>query len=152
MKIILFQPEIPQNTGNIVRTCNVTNTSLVLVKPLGFSIHTKKLKRAGLDYWEDTDIEIIEDLEKYLKETAFPFFFFSSKAKKQYSEISYPKDSLLIFGSETKGLDPIFWEQWPENFVKIPLASSARCLNLSNAVAIATYEYSRQHNFNNFLP
>src|SRR5690348_12782895 len=104
MKIGLFQPQIPQNTGNIVRTCAATNTSLLLVRPLGFSTASRWLKRAGLDYWDNVRIEEIDDLEGYLEKAEHPFFFFSSKAKASYTEASYEADSLLLFGSETAGL------------------------------------------------
>src|SRR5947208_1555796 len=104
MKIVLFQPQIPQNTGNIVRTCSVTGNELILVAPLGFSVNDRWLKRAGLDYWEGVPVSVIEDLEKYLEETGLPFYFFSSKVTKKYTELEISKDSILIFGSETSGL------------------------------------------------
>lgn len=148
MKIILFEPQIPQNAGNVVRTCSVTNSSLVLVKPLGFSTSSRQVKRAGLDYWDDTNIEIIDDLKTYLAETPSPFTFFSSKSEKLYTEVSYTQESMLIFGSENTGLDPYFFETYPENFVTLPMQTNARCLNLSNAVAIGLYEALRQNNFN----
>lgn len=144
MKVVLFQPQIPQNTGNAVRTCACTGSGLVLVRPLGFSINDRWLKRAGLDYWENVPIEIIDDLELYLKQTSSSFFFFSSKATKKYTEVAYDKDSLLIFGSETAGLSPVFFENWPENFVNIPMLPEARCLNLATSVGIGVYEAIRQ--------
>ncbi len=147
MKIILFNPEIPQNTGNIIRTCSVTNTSLILVRPLGFSTSSRMLKRSGLDYFDNVDIVEIDDLETYLANTSFPFYFFSSKVKKSYSEISYPKDALLIFGSETKGLSPLFLEKYPNNFATVPMRENSRCLNLANTVSIVLYEALRQQNF-----
>jgi len=145
MEVILYQPEIPQNTGNIVRTCSVTGASLTLVRPLGFSISDKTLKRAGLDYWNEVSIKYIDDLEDYLLSTSHNFYFFSSKATKNHFEIQYDSDDLLIFGSETQGLNPKFFQKWPERFVKIPMISKARCLNLSNSVAIALYEALRQN-------
>lgn len=146
MKIVLVEPQIPQNTGNIVRTCKVTNTELVLVHPLGFSISEKALKRAGLDYWDGTKIEEIHDLETYL--SSFPsFFFFSSKAKNNYTQVDYLPNSLLIFGSETKGLPSFCWKKWPEKFVTIPMVENVRCLNLSNAVSVGLYEGLRQLGF-----
>ena len=147
MEIILFRPEIPQNTGNIVRTCSVTNTKLTLVKPLGFSISDKTLKRAGLDYWSAAEIQTIDDLEAYLLNANRPFYFFSSKSEKSYTEISYTNETILIFGSETSGLPSHFFEKWPEKFYTLPMAEHARCLNLSNTVAIALYEGLRQLNF-----
>lgn len=147
MKIVLFQPQIPQNTGNIARTCAATGTGLVLVKPLGFSTQSRHLKRAGLDYWDGVNVEEIDDLPLYLRSTKSPFFFFSSKATAPYSKATYSSDSLLIFGSETAGLDPVFWADWPDRFFTIPMKEGARCLNLANSAAIVLYEALRQHNF-----
>lgn len=148
MIVILFQPEIPQNTGNIVRTCNVTNTDLILVRPLGFSTSSRMLKRSGLDYWDEVNIKEIDDLNLFLENTSSPFYFFSSKVTKKYSEVKYGADSILIFGSETKGLPEIFKKKWEENFVTIPMKENSRCLNISNSVSIALYEALRQQNFN----
>jgi len=147
MKIILFQPQIPQNTGNIVRTCSVAGAGLVLVRPLGFSTNARQLKRAGLDYWSTLAIEEIDDLEGYLQSTACPFYFFSSKAQKLYTEVKYTKESLLIFGNETTGLPPLFRQTYPERFVTLPMKPCQRCLNLANSAAIALYEAWRQQDF-----
>lgn len=147
MKIILYQPQIPQNTGNIVRTCAVTGTSLVMVRPLGFSTQDRWLKRAGLDYWEGVKVSFIDDLESYLDKFSGSFFFFSSKATQLYTSISYDADSCLIFGSETTGLPPVFHEKWPERFVTIPMIPGARCLNLATSAGIAVYEAWRQQGF-----
>lgn len=147
MRIILYQPQIPQNTGNIVRTCSVSNSKLTLIEPLGFSTSERMLKRAGLDYWDQADIEILPSLEELLKNHAGAFYFFSSKAKKNYTNVGYTPNDLLIFGSETRGLDPYFLKRWPEKFLHIPMSSHARCLNLSNAVAIVIYEALRQQDF-----
>jgi len=144
LQIILFQPQIPQNTGNIVRTCSVTGTDLVLVKPLGFSTSDRWLKRSGLDYWEGVDVEMIDDLMEYLEKKTTPFYFLSSKAKKQYTDIHYTPADALIFGSETSGLPEIFLERWPERFVTIPMLPGARCLNLATSVGITLYEALRQ--------
>lgn len=147
MKIILFQPQIPQNTGNIVRTCSATGTSLVLVRPLGFSTASRHLKRAGLDYWDGVEVEEIDDLHEYLLHQKNDFFFFSSKGTKCYTKVPYTNDSILIFGSETHGLDPKFFNLYPEKFYKIPMIKDARCLNLSNSAAIVLYEGLRQNDF-----
>ena len=147
MKIVLFQPQIPQNTGNIVRTCSATGAGLVLVRPLGFSTKSRHLKRAGLDYWDTVVIEEIDDLEAYLQETERPFFFFSSKATRAYTDAPLTSQSLLIFGSETTGLSDSFWEKWPENFYTIPMRKETRCLNLANSAAIVLYEALRQTHF-----
>lgn len=144
VKIILFQPQIPQNTGNIVRTCSVTGIGLILVRPLGFSITDRWLKRAGLDYWEGVDVQLIDDLEQFLLHSSSNFYFFSSKASKYYTDVCYKPDDLLIFGSETAGLPPQFFEKWPERFVKIPMLPQSRCLNLATSVGIAAYEAVRQ--------
>ncbi len=144
MQIILFQPEIPQNTGNIVRTCAATGASLILVRPLGFSLSNRYLKRAGLDYWEDVSISEIDDLAQFLDQTNDPFVFFSSKATKSYTDAPFSSNSLLIFGSETQGLPPYFHEKWPHLFYTIPMKSNARCLNLANSAAIVLYEALRK--------
>ncbi len=147
MKIVLFEPQIPQNAGNIVRTCSATGASLVLVHPLGFSTSSRHLKRAGLDYWDGVDVEETRNLEDFLDESQSPFFFFSSKASKPYTEAPYTDDSLLIFGSETAGLPPHFFQKWEKNFYTIPMRKEARCLNLANSAAIVLYEAMRQNQF-----
>lgn len=147
MNIILFQPQIPQNTGNIVRTCSVTGANLYLVKPLGFSVSNRRLKRAGLDYWEGVNVNFIDDLPSFLDNTSARFFFFSAHAQKSYTEVDYEPEDYLIFGSETAGFDQIFWERWPESFYTIPKRKETRCLNLANAVSIVLYEAWRQQNF-----
>lgn len=144
MKIVLFQPQIPQNTGNIVRTCSVTGCELMLVRPLGFSITNRWLKRAGLDYWEGVQVEIIDDLFSLLEKTENPFYFLSSKAKKLYTEVKFGKNDWLIFGSETGGLPPSYQERWPDKFATIPMLPGARCLNLATSVGIVTFEALRQ--------
>lgn len=147
MIIVLYQPEIPQNTGNIVRTCSVTDTDLVLVKPLGFTTSDKYLKRAGLDYWNEVNILYIDDFENYLNELKSPFYFLSSKATVSYSDVSYTKDTHIIFGSETTGLPSYIHEKYPEKMITIPMKKKARCLNLSNAASIVLYEGLRQQGF-----
>lgn len=147
MKIILFHPQIPQNTGNIARTCAVTGTDLILVRPLGFSTASRHMKRAGLDYWDDLHVQEIDDLLDYLDKTPCPFCFYSSKAQNLYTASSYTIDHQLIFGSETSGLADIFWQKWPEKFFRIPMKEGARCLNLSCSVSIVLFEALRQLNF-----
>ena len=147
MKIILYRPKIPQNTGNIVRTCSVTGNALILVKPLGFSVSNRMLKRAGLDYWENVSVNFIEDLESFLDKTTEPFFFFSSKSQTCYTSATYTKDAILIFGSEDEGLPLSFREKWPDCFFTIPMRKNSRCLNLSNAASIVIYEAWRQQGF-----
>jgi tRNA (cytidine/uridine-2'-O-)-methyltransferase len=145
MQIILFQPEIPQNTGNIIRTCFLTGASLILVRPLGFSLSERQLKRAGLDYFKQFSFEEIDNLEEYLSQTKHPFYFFSSKVKTLYTSVNYSPDSILIFGSETSGLPSLYHEKYVNNFVTIPMKNSTRSLNLSNTVAIGAYEVIRQN-------
>ncbi|MGE5195765.1 MAG: tRNA (cytidine(34)-2'-O)-methyltransferase [Anaerolineae bacterium] len=147
MDVVLFQPEIPQNTGNIVRTCSVTGCGLILVRPLGFSISNRHLKRAGLDYWKEVQISFIDDLTEFLENTCNSFYFFSSRAERCYSDVDYQMSDLLIFGSETKGLPMIFRQRWPDKFCKIPMKEESRCLNLANAASIAIYEAWRKQGF-----
>ena len=147
MKIVLVSPQIPQNTGNIVRTCKVTGCSLILVEPLGFSISDRALKRAGLDYFDGVDVQVVRSLESLLESTDAPFYFYSSHASKSYAEVDYSLDAYLIFGSETAGLPPIFLEKWPERFLTIPMKKNSRCLNLANAASIVLYEAWRQNGF-----
>lgn len=146
MKVVLYQPDIPQNTGNIARTCALTGTSLALVRPIGFSMATRHLKRAGLDYWTDVTVDCIDHINDILS-TPFPFYFFSSKATEPHTSISYTHQDILIFGSETKGLPIELWEKWPDRFYTIPMKENGRCLNLSNSVAIVLYEAWRQLEF-----
>jgi tRNA (cytidine/uridine-2'-O-)-methyltransferase len=147
VKVVLFCPQIPQNTGNIVRTCAVTGNELILVRPLGFSTSNRKLKRAGLDYWEGIQVHFIDDLEEYLLQSSDPFYFFSSHAETYYTEVNYHSDAILIFGSETSGLPSQFHEKWKDSFYTIPMRKETRCLNLSNAVSIVVYEAWRQQHF-----
>ena len=145
--IVLFEPQIPQNAGNIVRTCKVTGAKLVLVKPLGFSTSNSALKRAGLDYWDGVDVELIDDLPLWLSQTNSPFYFFSSHAKKLYSDVSYTPGCIFIFGSETSGLPSYFHQTWPELFLTLPMVKNSRCLNLANTASIVIYEAWRQIGF-----
>lgn len=147
MKVVLFNPQIPHNTGAIVRLCAVTGCSLTLVPPLGFSLASRHLKRAGLDYWEGVDVAVEENIEQILAELKQPFYCFSSKAKTLYTDVQYTSDTWLIFGSETSGLPPSWQERWPDQFVTIPMLPDQRCLNLANSVSIGVYEGWRQAGF-----
>lgn len=148
MEVILFQPEIPQNAGNIARTCSVTGSRLTLVRPLGFSTSSRHLKRAGLDYWEGLDVQIIDSLEEYLSAAPeIPFYFFSTKGSHFYTEIPFETNCRLIFGSETAGLPLWIHEKWGHLFYKIPMRPATRSLNLANAAAIVLYEAYRQKQF-----
>lgn len=144
--IILYQPQIPQNTGNIVRTCSATGSRLRLVPPLGFRTEDKDLKRAGLDYWDGVDVATLEDFPAFLaKAPRESLFFFSSHAKQSHFEGTYPENSFLIFGSETKGLPDWIHKEYSDRFFCIPMIEKTRCLNLSNSVAIGLYEAIRQN-------
>lgn len=147
MKVILYNPQIPQNTGNIVRTCKITGSDLILIPPLGFDISHSKCQRAGLDYWDMVHIKYITNLSSYLRSTTNNFYFFSSKANSIYSDIEYKFDDILIFGSETSGLPSYLKKEWPNHFYTIPMLETNRCLNLSNSVAIILYEAWRQLGF-----
>lgn len=146
MKVVLFQPQIPQNTGNIARTCSVTGTPLYLVEPLGFQVNDRWLKRAGLDYWDQLQSHLIDSLDAFI--SAYPhFYFFSSKAKKRYTDVQYEPEAALIFGSENGGLPEHLFNLYPDRFVTLPMLEGARCLNLATSVGIALYEALRQQNF-----
>ena len=145
LNIVLVEPEIPQNTGNIARTCAATGARLHIVKPMGFEIDDKKLKRAGLDYWYLLDLTYYENIDEFFeKNRDGKFFFFTTKAQKTHSDVEYTDKSFLIFGKETKGLPEELLLEHPEECVRIPMIDDARSLNLSNAVAIGTYEALRQ--------
>ncbi len=149
MNIVLVEPEIPQNTGNIARTCAATGAKLHLVRPLGFEIDDKKLKRAGLDYWHFLDITYYDSLQQFLEtKKGCPMFYYTTKAPRNHTEIQYPEDCYLLFGKETKGLPEWLLKDNYDDCVRIPMISESRSLNLSNAVAVAAYEYLRQHGFN----
>lgn len=148
INIVLVEPEIPQNTGNIARTCAATGASLHLVKPLGFEIDDRKLKRAGLDYWDKLDITYYENLFEFLeKNKDEAMFFFTTKAKRKYTDAKYPGRVFIVFGKETKGLPEELLYQNPEKCVRIPMRDTLRSLNLSNSVAVAVYEVLRQRDF-----
>lgn len=148
--IVLVEPEIPQNTGNIVRTCAAVGAALHLVKPLGFSVEDRYLKRAGLDYWQDANIIYYDSFDELRqKYPSNDFFFCTTKAYKSYSEIFYPKDYFLVFGKETAGLPEEMLMKNLDNCIRIPMKENIRSLNLSNSVAIILYESLRQNGFMN---
>lgn len=148
LNIVLVEPEIPQNTGNIARTCAATGASLHLVRPLGFSVSDKSLKRAGLDYWHMLDITYYDDLNDFFEKTKCgKYFYFSTKATHRHSDIEYPDNCYIVFGKETKGLPEELLLKNPETTVRIPMLEDARSLNLSNSVAIAVYEILRQWDY-----
>jgi tRNA (cytidine/uridine-2'-O-)-methyltransferase len=147
LNIVLVEPEIPQNTGNIARTCAATGARLHLVRPLGFEIDDRRLKRAGLDYWWLLDITIYDGLDDFFARCPGPFYYFSTKGRHVYSDISYPDGCYLVFGKETKGLPEKLLKANPDTTVRLPMLGDARSLNLSNSVAVGAYEALRQWGF-----
>ena len=148
VNIVLYSPEIPQNTGNISRTCAVTGAKLHIIKPIGFEISDRTLKRAGLDYWDKLDVTYYENYEEFFRQNGSePIFFFSAHGKKSYAEIEYPNGVFLVFGRESVGLPKELIEENIDRCVRIPMRKTLRCLNLSNSVAIAVYEALRQGGF-----
>ena len=146
--IVLVEPEIPQNTGNIARTCAVTGCVLHLVGPLGFSIDDRQLKRAGLDYWYMLDIRSYESYDAFVRANPqAPAYYLSTKAPARYDQVRYQDGDYLVFGRETRGLNEALLEANLDRCLRIPMAGDARSLNLSNAVAIVTYEALRQLGF-----
>ncbi|HSR53570.1 MAG TPA: tRNA (cytidine(34)-2'-O)-methyltransferase [Acidobacteriota bacterium] len=146
MRIALIHPQIPPNTGNVARLCAATRTELHLVRPLGFEISDRHLRRAGLDYWEFLDLAVHDDWEAFLDSVPEPsLHFFSKKARRSYVEADLSGDVSLVFGSETQGLHQALWQRFPKRFWRIPLFHpGVRSLNLSSAVAAAAYESLRQ--------
>lgn len=150
LHIVLVEPEIPQNTGNIARTCAAVGATLHLVEPLGFSVSDKYLKRAGLDYWDSVEIHYHKNFDSLRKQYIdLPFYYVSTKGSLVYSEISYPDECFFVFGKETRGLPEELLIENYSSCIRIPMRSTIRSLNLSNSVAIVTYEFLRQKNFIN---
>ena len=148
--IVLLEPEIPQNTGNIARTCAATGAALHLIRPMGFEIDDKKLKRAGLDYWDKLDITYYDGLADFMARHAnASIYYFTTKAPKAYTEVIYPDEVFIMFGKESAGLPEELLFANRERCVRIPMREHLRSLNLSNSVAIAVYEILRQSDFSN---
>ena len=146
--IVLFEPEIPQNTGNVARTCAATGASLHLIRPLGFTVDDKKLKRAGLDYWDKLDITYYDGLTDFFeKHGDKTIYYFTTKARHTFADVTYPDEVYLMFGKESAGLPEELLLSHKETAVRIPMRDKLRSLNLSNSVAIAVYEVFRQHEF-----
>ena len=145
--IVLVEPQIPQNTGNIARTCAATGAALHLVGPMGFSITDAKLKRAGLDYWHLLNVRNYTSLNDFFDKNNGPYYYFTTKAPLRYIDVSYMEDAFLVFGREDAGLPEALLFENQKHCVRLPMISGARSLNLSNAVAIAVYEVLRQHDF-----
>lgn len=153
LNLVLVEPEIPQNTGNIARTCALTGARLHLVGPLGFQIDDRRLKRAGLDYWHLLDISYYDNLDAFFSKNKGSFFYFSTKGRHIHSDMQYPDGCYLVFGKETAGLPEELLKANPESCVRIPMLNNpdARSLNLSNSAAIAAYEVLRQWNYPDML-
>jgi tRNA (cytidine/uridine-2'-O-)-methyltransferase len=151
LNIVLVEPEIPQNTGNIARTCAATGARLHIIEPMGFRIDDKKLKRAGLDYWYLLDITYYPSIEDFFEKNKGDFYFLTTKGRKIYSEEKFSGETYIIFGKETKGLPEELLKEHPEECLRVPMIDQARSLNLSNTVALVTYEILRQWNFEGLL-
>ena len=149
LNIVLVEPEIPQNAGNIVRTCAVTGSKLHMVRPLGFEVSDKYLKRAGLDYWHFVDISYYDSIEEVMDKfyTGDNFWFFSTKSKLIHSDAKYKDGDFLVFGKETKGLPESLLEKHYDECVRIPMLNETRSLNLSNSVCVGVYEALRQFGY-----
>lgn len=152
MNIILHEPEIPLNTGNIGRTCVATGTKLHLIRPLGFDVDDKAIKRAGLDYWKEIDVTYYDDFEDFLaKNPNAKIYMATTKARKTYADVKYEKDCFIMFGKESAGIPEEILLDYKDTCIRIPMLEKYRSLNLSNSVAIILYEALRQNNFDHFL-
>lgn len=151
LNIVLVEPEIPQNTGNIARTCAATNARLHIVGPMGFSVDDRYLKRAGLDYWHLLDITYYSSLDDFFEKNSGEYFFFTTKALHRHTDIRYPDNAYLFFGKETAGLPEELLKENSDRCVRIPMINDARSLNLSNSVAIGVYEVLRQWEYPELL-
>lgn len=150
LNIVLFEPEIPANTGNIGRTCVATNTRLHLIEPLGFRLDEKSLKRAGMDYWKDLDVTTYIDFQDFLdKNPGAKIYMATTKAPNVYTEVQYEKDCYIMFGKESAGIPEEILVQHKEDSIRIPMVGDIRSLNLGNSVAVVLYEALRQHGFEN---
>lgn len=148
MNIVLLEPEMPGNTGNIGRTCVATGTSLHLIEPLGFKLNDKNIKRAGLDYWDKLDVSIYVNFEEFLEcNRGAKLYMATTKALSTYSEVKYQEDSFIVFGKESKGIPEEILMEYKDTAVRIPMKDKTRSLNLSNSVSIILYEALRQNNF-----
>ena len=148
MNIVLLEPEIPANTGNIGRTCVATGTKLHLIKPLGFDISDKAVRRAGMDYWKDLDLSVYETFEEFLtKNPGAKIYMATTKGQHVYTEVKYEPDCYIMFGKESAGIPEEILVKHPDNCIRIPMLSEIRSLNLSNSVAVVLYEALRQNHF-----
>jgi len=148
LNIVLLEPEIPANTGNIGRTCVATKTTLHLIEPMGFKLNEKQIKRAGLDYWKDLDYKVYDCLDDFLKKNNYPkIYMATTKALKSYTEVKYDPDCYIMFGKESAGIPEELLMANKENCIRIPMADDTRSLNLGNSVAVILYEALRQNGF-----
>jgi hypothetical protein len=148
MNIVLHEPEIPANTGNIGRTCVATGTSLHLIKPLGFDISDKAVRRAGMDYWKELDLRVYENFEEFVeKNPGARIYMATTKARKAYTEVEYKENDFIMFGKESAGIPEEILVKYEETSVRIPMIGEIRSLNLSNSVSIILYEALRQQDF-----
>ena len=148
LNIVLFEPEIPSNTGNIGRTCVATGTRLHLIEPLGFRLNEKAIQRAGMDYWNDLDVTTYLNYEDFLaKNPGAKIYMATTKARQTYAEVHYEEDCYIMFGKESAGIPEEILVQHPDTVIRIPMNENIRSLNLANSVAIVLYEALRQHNF-----
>lgn len=148
LNIVLFEPEIPSNTGNIGRTCVATGTRLHLIEPLGFRLNEKAIQRAGMDYWNDLDVTTYLNYEDFLaKNPGAKIYMATTKARQTYAEVQYEEDCYIMFGKESAGIPEEIMVQHPDTAIRIPMNENIRSLNLANSVAIVLYEALRQHNF-----
>ena len=148
LNIVLFEPEIPANTGNIGRTCVATGTRLHLIEPLGFRLNEKSIKRAGMDYWEHLDVTRYINFEEFLeKNPGAKIYMATTKGQHVYTEVNFEPDCYIMFGKESAGIPEEILVKNPENCIRIPMLSEIRSLNLSNSVAVVLYEALRQNNF-----
>ena len=148
LNIVLFEPEIPSNTGNIGRTCVATGTRLHLIEPLGFRLNEKAIQRAGMDYWNDLDVTTYLNYKDFLaKNPGAKIYMATTKARQTYAEVQYEEDCYIMFGKESAGIPEEILVQHPDTAIRIPMNENIRSLNLANSVAIVLYEALRQHNF-----
>lgn len=148
LNIVLFEPEIPANTGNIGRTCVATGTRLHLIEPLGFRLTEKNLKRAGMDYWSDLDVTTYIDFEDFLEQNPnAKIYMATTKAHQTYTDVKYEEDCYIMFGKESAGIPEELLVDYEDTCIRIPMIGDIRSLNLGNSVAIVLYEALRQHNF-----
>ena len=151
INIVLYSPEIPQNTGNISRTCAVTGAALHIIKPIGFEISDRTLKRAGLDYWDKLDVTYYESYDDFLEKNPLAnLYYFTARGRICYTDVDYPENCFLVFGRESVGLPEELVSENIDRAIRIPMLKDVRCLNLSNSVAIAVYEVLRQKGFPGF--